>query len=432
MYFRTLKFLILFLALSLGAWAQKITNSPYSRYGIGDINFNGTGHAVALGGTSIAESTPYFLNLVNPAANTNLQIQRFVFDVGFDVKYTNTESQSNSQKNSNSTFRYFAGGFAVKPWWTFTFAMMPYSSVGYAMSDSSNVTLENTSEVYGYSHYYSGKGGLSKISLSTSFKILKMFSIGIQGEYLFGDIERYNYIGVKATDSYYSGSYYNNNYIIHGFNYDLGFLAEKSFKYKKDSTKNCCKFAAGFYYSNKAKLNTRNELLLYTNNSLTATSDTIAADTLYDGKIEIPQSYGFGISAEFFDKFLINADYKYQNWTNFSLPGQENSTTLKENRYYGLGFQFVAAKFSSRYYRTINYRIGIHRSDTYLSINGREIQDKGFTFGLGFPVRSLLLNVSCDFGTRGTTDYNLYKEKYFLIHFNVTAHDVWFVKRKFQ
>jgi hypothetical protein len=65
-------------------------------------------------------------------------------------------------------------------------------------------------------------------------------------------------------------------------------------------------------------------------------------------------------------------------------------------------------------------------------MNGYNVQDQGFTFGLGFPLRSLLLNVSCDFGVRGTTEHNLYKEKYWLLHFNVTAHDVWFVKRKFQ
>ena len=424
-------FIFAVLVCPFGVRAQQFTNSPYSRYGIGDIFTNGSGHNIAMGGTSIAESTPYFLNTVNPAANTNLLMQRFVFDVGFDVKYTKTESSTQSQKNCNSTFRYLQGGFAVKPWWSFTFGISPYSAVGYYFQDTIDVVSSDGQYSRKYYENFGGSGGLSEVTLSTAMKAFKIVSFGIKGKYIFGEIEHCDST-VLHVPGYKSFTYYSNKNIIRGFSYDLGILAQKSFKSKKDSLKNALKLSAGFYFSQEVKLNSRSELFLSSYNTLVATIDTIANDTLYDGKITVPKSYGVGFSAEVFDKFTFNFDYKYQNWKNFSLPGRDNHQTLKENKYIGLGLQFVAAKFSSRYYKTINYRIGVRKNETYLRLQGENIQDKGITFGLGFPIKSLLLNVSCDFGVRGTTEHNLYKEKYFLMHFNITAHDVWFVKRKFQ
>ena len=78
------------------------------------------------------------------------------------------------------------------------------------------------------------------------------------------------------------------------------------------------------------------------------------------------------------------------------------------------------------------YRFGCHSENTYLELNGQSIKDQGVTFGIGVPIHSIILNVGCDLGKRGTTNNNLYQEKYFLLHFNVTIHDIWFVKRKFQ
>lgn len=437
MYLKTFKFIVLIFALTvIKAGAQNVTNSPYTRYGIGDINYSGIGHNIALGGTSIAENTQFFLNSVNPACNTNLMMQRFVFDLGFDVKYTQMSSSSQSQRNQNTTFKYLAGGFAVKPWWSFMFQLKPYSSVGYKSVDSTYISnSSNASEVFGYKETYYGKGGLSQVSLATAFKAFKMLSLGVEGQFLFGNLERYHDI---EQVSYTYGTkdstkvYHTNNYLIHGFNYKLGFEFEKTFISSKDSLKPALKFAVGGFLSNEAKLSTSNEMLLYTLGSQTG-SYVVASDTAELGKVTLPMSYGLGFSVELFDKLMINTDYQYQNWSKFSIPGEETTTsTLGANKYYGLGMQFVASKYSSRYYKTINYRVGIHRSDTYLNMNGYNVQDQGFTFGLGFPLRSLLLNVSCDFGVRGTTEYNLYKEKYWLLHFNVTAHDVWFVKRKFQ
>lgn len=434
--------------------AQGITGSPYSRYGIGDISNPGTGHNVAMGGTSVAESSPMYVNTVNPACNTNLPLQRFVFDVGFDVKYNEIKSATASEKTSKATFKYLVGGFAAKPWWYFSFSMKPYSAMGYAAAsiDSSNVMkLNGTDYKFGYRNSFDGKGGLNKVSISTAFKFFKVFSLGFTGSVLFGDMERTqkSYISrsgyvINSTTYPYTSTYYmSDKRVMYGTQGDIGLRFEKRFTSKKDSLRDALRISLGAYMSSSANLTARDEIFVqdyhtyysyYYNgtNYYTAKADTIANDTISKSKVSIPKGFGIGASVEIAEKFTINADYHTQQWGKFQLPDDASKTKYRDSKYMGFGMQFVENLYSSKYYRRIIYRVGAYKQNTYLELNGQGIDDKGITFGIGMPVGMLMLNVSCQLGSRGTTEHNLYKEKYFLVHFNATLHDYWFIKRKFQ
>ena len=425
---------MLLAAVCLPSEAQKITFSPYSRYGVGDISAPVLGHNVATGGSGIGRSSEVYLNLLNPAANNNLPLQRFIFDVGMETKYTTVSSSSASQRNNNTTFKYLAGGFAAKPWWSFVFALRPYSAVGYSMKDT--LIMQNGSDqlYYGFTQSVEGSGGLNSVLLSTSFKFFKMLSVGVTGSCLFGSLDRSNVIQVITSDDYYSSTIsYNNRYLMHGFGCDFGAHFQKSFKSPKDSTKTMLRVGLGATLGTDTKLKSRNELqiLNHFNFLSTSTIDTICNDTLTKGNVTLPKKIGFGASVELYDRLTVMADYSYQDWTNFDIEG-ENNTPLRKSSFMSAGVEYVWDRYSSRFFKTIEYRAGIHTEDTYLELNGTTIKNQGFTFGLGLPLRSILLNIGCDMGKRGTTNNNLYEEKYFLLHFNVTIHDVWFVKRKFQ
>lgn len=430
---KTFKLLVavILLTVSLPSYSQKVTFSPYSRYGIGDIYPQSLGHNADMGGAGIAHTSSMYLNLLNPSANTCLPMQRFIFDVGMDTKYTTLSSAETSQHNNNTTFKYLAAGFAAKPWWSFVFALRPYSAVGYSVDDTVKVVNESDNVPYYYRNNYTGSGGLTKISLGTSFMFFNTFSVSATGGFLFGSLDRYNEISMLGGDSYQCGVYYDNRYIINGFQYEFGATFSKAIKSSKDSTRNVCKFNLGATFGTDAKLNTRNELLLTRYDNFSSKYDTICNDTLTKGNITVPQKIGFGVAVEFNECFTVMADYTQQDWKNFDIAG-ENHTPLKKSTSFGVGIEYVKDRYSSRFFKTIQYRAGFHTENTYLQLNGVDIKNQGITFGLGLPLRTLLLNIGCDLGKKGTTDSNLYQEKYFLLHFNVTIHDVWFVKRKFQ
>ena len=231
--------------------------------------------------------------------------------------------------------------------------------------------------------------------------------------------------------------------VMYGTQGDIGLRFEKRFTSKKDSLRDALRISLGAYMSSSANLTARDEIFVqdyhtyysyYYNgtNYYTAKADTIANDTISKSKVSIPKGFGIGASVEIAEKFTINADYHTQQWGKFQLPDDASKTKYRDSKYMGFGMQFVENLYSSKYYRRIIYRVGAYKQNTYLELKGQGIDDKGVTFGIGMPVGMLMLNVSCQLGSRGTTEHNLYKEKYFLVHFNATLHDYWFIKRKFQ
>ena len=65
-------------------WGQAQDNSPYSRFGIGDISDNNFYYSRFMGGLGASFTSPYTINIVNPASLAYLGATSF--DVGVGTK----------------------------------------------------------------------------------------------------------------------------------------------------------------------------------------------------------------------------------------------------------------------------------------------------------------------------------------------------------
>ena len=75
--------LLIITALSMSAYGQTGINSPYSRYGLGqlyDKNLNTA--AMGMGGLSLGIHNPTTLNPANPASYGSLDSLSFLFEMG--------------------------------------------------------------------------------------------------------------------------------------------------------------------------------------------------------------------------------------------------------------------------------------------------------------------------------------------------------------
>jgi len=201
-------------------------------------------------------------------------------------------------------------------------------------------------------------------------------------------------------------------------------------------------FTVGGTYDFKASTELSNEYTvnnqfypddaIWLNDSVQIDPDYIMGEDTAFTTLNIPQKFGVGVAFGIPNKLTITADYYKQDWTG-TQSGENFATTNATSMHFGAEY-LPNAKAIRGYYNYISYRLGGYYSNSYLMVNDYQLKDYGITFGVGLPIKTLKtsINVAFTLGTRGTTDYNLVKENYGILTFNVTLHDQWFHKRRFD
>src|ERR1035437_10356400 len=82
--------------------SQNNTNSPYTRFGYGDISDNNNGEQRAMGGVAIGSRSPFSINTVNPASYSSVDSLTFMFDIGTSVLGSRFSDTNSSKTTFNS------------------------------------------------------------------------------------------------------------------------------------------------------------------------------------------------------------------------------------------------------------------------------------------------------------------------------------------
>ena len=102
---------------------------------------------------------------------------------------------------------------------------------------------------------------------------------------------------------------------------------------------------------------------------------------------------------------------------------------------YKFGFEFTPNKYDIRYYlKRATYRLGAYYDQTYININGNQVNAAGVTFGMSLPVFRWYnaISWSVDFGQRGSLEKDMVRERYIQFNINFNMHDMWFIKKRYN
>ena len=429
------KILIIFLSfLSIAAYSQTNTYSPYSRYGLGDLAHEGLAFNRAMGGTGIALRLPNSINYLNPASYTAQDTMSFIFDFGLYSNYTQYKSSLSSSADWRSSLNHIVMGFPVTKWWKSSLGLVPYSRMGYNITDFSIVNY-GPSRSESFDIFYTGTGGVNKFYVGNAFK-LKNLSVGFNFNVLFGSLEqthRFSELNLKtdiASTNREQQQSIRSTSLTFGVQYDL--------KVSDDLN-----LTLGGTMETKSRLMVDNYLLVmnaFTHDTVSSQGTpetTVMPDTVdyMDGRIKrhLPMRYGAGLTVNFKNKLLLSADYSTQKWSNFESfnPFDE----LVDSKSLNFGLQYTPDERAIRnYWKRIGLRAGFYTSDTYIKVNGQQLQDYGVTFGLKLPFKGnkSALQISYEYGKRGTTSHSLIQENYHIINLGITLHDFWFIKTKYD
>lgn len=415
--------LICFILISFSVNAQTNISSPYSRYGIGDLNSRGFSQNDALGGIGIGLRNNKNLNNINPASYSSIDTLTFIFEFGVKNKFVFTETQSDKEVQNDMNISYLACGFPISGWWYSSIGLMPYSSIGYNIKELG--TFGNVNEEI----LYTGTGGINKFYFGNSFKLHKTLSVGVNASYLFGTIEHAKTVKFTDTTTLYM-NFKSQNYIsISDFYLNFGVQYSNKINDRINYT-------VGAVFDNKSNISsTRNSVVSrFYNKGGSSIIDTVINTPNEKGDIMLPLNYGLGVVVKT-QKWLFGADYYRQNWADTEFFKKNDS--LANSNSIAAGAEFIPDRNAvTKYWQKVSYRFGAHFSDTYLKFSDKneQLKDIGFSIGLGLPVKKTrsLLNIAFEFGRRGTTNKNLIQETYGIVSLNFTLSDIWFIKSKFD
>ncbi|OBQ55884.1 hypothetical protein JJL45_06390 [Tamlana sp. s12] len=430
--------LVFIVIFAIKGHSQQSTVSPYSYYGIGNLNFKGTVENRSMGGLSIYNDSIH-VNLRNPAsfAGENLaswggQSRPVKYTVGGSYQSTTLKSETDTGKTSSTTFNYLAMSFPVGKF-GFGVGIMPYSSVGYK--------LDNLNDNGNIGNRFRGEGGINKVFVGVGYQVMSGLSVGFDAQYNFGNIQNsiiaFQYDGDVPTQFQ---TREDNRSDLSGVNFNLGV------SYKRKITERL-EIVSGLTYtaqSNLHSVNERSYSSIIINSSTGVESifntveDNLEAKGLRETDLTLPSKITFGVGIGQPRSWFLGAEYMAQNTSEFSNPLYTTTGAVYENgsRFSLGGFLIPQYNSFSNYFKRIVYRGGLRLENTGLNINGETIKEFGISFGTGLPVGDARLfsnaNLGLEFGKRGTTKSNLIQENYINFQISLSLNDRWFQKRKYD
>ena len=103
----------LFATAHIIAFAQSSANSPYTRFGFGDLSDQVFTNNAAMGGVGNALRSSRHINTMNPASYTSVDSLSFMFDIGFSMKSSNYKEGNIKSNAKTKTLTSFINQFVL-------------------------------------------------------------------------------------------------------------------------------------------------------------------------------------------------------------------------------------------------------------------------------------------------------------------------------
>ncbi len=413
--------------------------SPYSMYGLGEINQPGSQSVRSMGGAGVAQRTPAAVNLLNPAAYSVTMNRSVLFNFGLEAQnYYLSQSKPDASKAKSSyntvNFHDIALQLPLAKRLGLGFSLTPYSSVGYRLYGR-----EVLSDVGLAEYDYEGEGDITQVKLGVGWEVFKNFSIGAAAQYYWGNIDRYFTMTIIPYTGDGSMSYPSTKgthiYSVSRFKGQFGFQYSPLY-----NRKNILTIGATYDLGGDLKPRVTNKVTV--NGSFE--SDARAEEEYLE--VRLPGQVVAGIYYEN-AQFAISADYVYQNW------GSRNHTTEPaaggfavaycDTHTVKMGVEWTPNRNDVRLFlRRWHYRAGFNYGDYHQTFGGKRVPQYAVTLGIGIPVKFggfSSIDIGMEYGQRGKDEIiganvGMIRQQYlkFSVAFSLFGEDYWFVRPKYD
>ena len=448
------RFLILsstFLFFYSASEAQE--NSPFSRYGIGDVYPVQSVVSRAMGGLAAGVTDIQSINTANPGSYGFWPVfyglrKPVTYDIGISIDSRTLRSAVPVSKYNSTNFlpSYLQLGIplSTKRNEALVFGLRPATRINYSVIERSRIP-----DIDSIQTLYEGDGGLNQVFFGLG-KRWKSVSVGVNAGYEFGSKNISTKVGFVSDSLLYYRSNSTDSTTFWGLFVNPGITAHiKLNEHTNSQTKNI-----ETYYLNVGASGTLQQHLT-ANKSVTrqtfyygANGQIVQVDSVFKapnilGKIELPLNYTAGFMlikeiAPYVSKWGIGADYSAARWTdyrNYGLPDQLNNSWKLS-----VGGEFAPNPLTGKtLFNRATYRAGFYTGKDYINADGNGYQVQAITLGAAFNLRKFnnydkqltLVNTALEFGKRGSSVNNI-TENFFKFSVSLSLSDIWFNKRKYD
>jgi hypothetical protein len=392
--------------------AQNNTNSPYTRYGYGELADRSFGAGRAMGGIGYGMRSNKQINPMNPASYTSMDSLTFIFDFGIAGQLSWFDDGINKEKHLNGNLEYAAIQFPVHRRIAVSVGILPYSFVGYDYG-----SVLTSADGINYVERFIGRGGLNETYAGLSLEIWKKrLSVGANASYLFGRITHNHLLTLDGSTT--TSQSRSRALQVNDIRLNLGMQYTQQVNASEH-------VALGFAFSPGQQLNATSSDIIVNGNS---------ADTLQvtNQVFDLPNFFGMGISYVKQNKLTLAADLLYETWAQARYFGEKDN--FKNKMRIALGAEWIPNYQNRVVFNRIRYRAGLHYSNSYLQISNNSYDEYGASIGCGAPIDNRsFLNLSFEYvkikpGTKIKS--GMIDEQYFRFTVNYTFNERWFFKSK--
>lgn len=395
----------LLLGFAEGMSAQNSASSPYSLFGIGELNDNVPNAYRQMGGVGIGMRSNRVIDPMQPASYTACDSLTFMFDVALSASWSNYKDATGVRNRANGNLEYIT---LQLPLWrqhiALSLGVLPFSSSGYSLTLADSTSIPN----FPHTKTYQGSGYISQFYGGLSFNILDWFAVGGNFYYMFGSSTKnrqLEFANAAMTPSF-QADYIN----VSSFRYRVG--AQFFHKFSDDQ-----RFVLGGIFESKMPLKSTTYLIEST------TEDTIpSVSDIFDK----PLMWGVGASYCYKGRLTLAFDFMRQQWSQARYYG--TADYYRDRDKYSLGIEYRNDPLSRQYVDQVMWRLGGSVSNAYF------YEQKGPEFtistGVGLPLHGVgtHINMTLEYTHRGTTKTLADNTLKFTI--NAAIAETWFFKRK--
>lgn len=440
----------LLLPLSGAAQTSSINAfSPYTMYGIGELNTPGTLPMRSMGGVGVAMRSSGTVNLLNPAGYSAAPQKTFLFNFGLEGQnyYNAQRVEGVSKRTAYNTFNFHDIAFQapVAKRLGLGFSLTPYSSVGYRTRYYHEADASVAGNVGAIQYDYQGAGDLTEVKLGMGWELFKHFSLGVAAQYYWGDIER-TFVMTPTSitgEGTYVSTVGSSTYAVSSIKGQIGVQYSPILDQKRVLT-------VGATYDFGGDLNPEVTNRIYNGDQ---NYTTVRGDTVHL-KLVLPRQLALGVHYQD-AKWSVGVDYVYQNWAGRN-SGRETTgvsgadRTVFEVAYantstFKAGVEFTPNRYDiRRFLKRWSYRAGFRYGSYHQTFDGHRLGQYAVTAGLGIPVKLWAISgidVGVEYGGRGCNvapRVGLVRQQYFKFAVGFTLFagqengEYWFMRPKYD